>query len=217
MNCEYGFAISTIHSYFLKRSFKMKILTSLIGSALMFVAVSANAALLVPTSINATGAVNNPANFSDGVFPNEGGQWQTNTSWWIGASPVLTLTYAEAFNIEDILLSVDNNDNYSIQYSMDNSSWSSLFDISRSYGEVGWGMDTMSTLSGHGEYISAIDFSPVQAQFLRIFATGGDNLYSVGEFQAFGSNVSAVPLPAAAFMFIPALLGFLGFRRKVSA
>ncbi len=31
------------------------------------------------------------------------------------------------------------------------------------------------------------------------------------------SNVSAVPVPAAAFMFAPALLGFLGFRRKVRA
>jgi len=28
------------------------------------------------------------------------------------------------------------------------------------------------------------------------------------------TEVSAVPLPAAAFMFIPALLGFMGFRRK---
>lgn len=30
-------------------------------------------------------------------------------------------------------------------------------------------------------------------------------------------DVSAVPLPAAVFMFAPALLGFLGFRRKVRA
>ncbi len=31
------------------------------------------------------------------------------------------------------------------------------------------------------------------------------------------SNVSAVPVPAAVFMFAPALLGFLGFRRKMRA
>jgi len=28
------------------------------------------------------------------------------------------------------------------------------------------------------------------------------------------SNVSAVPVPAAVFLFAPALLGFLGFRRR---
>lgn len=30
-------------------------------------------------------------------------------------------------------------------------------------------------------------------------------------------SVSAVPIPAAVFMFVPALLGFLGFRRKLQA
>ncbi len=29
------------------------------------------------------------------------------------------------------------------------------------------------------------------------------------------NNISSVPIPAAAFMFAPALLGFLGLRRKV--
>jgi len=30
------------------------------------------------------------------------------------------------------------------------------------------------------------------------------------------TNVSAVPVPAAAFLFAPALLGFLGLRRKAN-
>ncbi len=34
---------------------------------------------------------------------------------------------------------------------------------------------------------------------------------------ALTGGVNAVPLPAAAFLFAPALLGFLGFRRKVQA
>jgi hypothetical protein len=193
----------------------MKILTKMLASAFLVLSANANAALLTPVSFSAPASVNNSVNAGNNVFPSEWGQWQTNTAWWTGTAPIITFSYSQVFNIEDILLSVDNNDNYSVEYSLDNSTWTNLFNISSSYGEVGWGMDTMSTLSGHPEYIAALDFAPVQAQFLRIFATGGDNSYSVGEFQAFGSAVSAVPVPAAAFLFAPALMGFLGFRRKL--
>lgn len=193
----------------------MKFSTKILASALLILSANTNAALLTPVSFTASSSVNNPVNVADNIFPPEGGQWQTNTAWWTGTTPVIHFSYSQVFNVEEILLSVDNNDDYSVEYSLDNSTWTNLFSISSSYGEVGWGMDTMSTLSSNPEYIAALDFSPVQAQFLRIFATGGDNLYSVGEFQAFGSAVSAVPVPAAAFLFAPALMGFLGFRRKL--
>lgn len=193
----------------------MKFSTKILASALLILSANTSAALLTPTAFTAPASVNNLTNVADNSFPAEGGQWQTNTAWWTGTAPIISFSYSQVFNIEDILLSVDNNDNYSVEYSLDNSTWTNLFSISSSYGEIGWGMDTMSTLSGNPEYIAALDFAPVQAQFLRIFATGGDNLYSVGEFQAFGSAVSAVPVPAAAFLFAPALMGFLGFRRKL--
>lgn len=44
---------------------------------------------------------------------------------------------------------------------------------------------------------------------------GPNHIYDAGYFLY--SDVSAVPIPAAAFMFGPALLGFLGFRRKMQA
>lgn len=69
----------------------------------------------------------------------------------------------------------------------------------------------MSSMAGSTEYISGIDFSPVQAKLLRIFATGGDGAYSVGELQAYSSEISPVPIPAAVFMFAPALLELHGF------
>jgi len=174
----------------------------------------ANAALLTPVSYGSIGGVNNTINLADGVFPPQGGQWQTNTAWWTGTTPGAGIDLGELKNIDDVLVSVDNNDSYAVEWSLDNSSWNNLFNISSSYGEIGWGMDTMSTDSTHAEYIAALDFSSVQARFLRIYATGGDNYYSVGELQAFGSDISAVPVPAAVFMFAPALLGFLGLRRK---
>lgn len=39
----------------------------------------------------------------------------------------------------------------------------------------------------------------------------------LGSFMVRDSNMPAVPLPTAAFMFVPALLGLLGFRRKIRA
>jgi hypothetical protein len=199
----------------------MKTLTSLLASALLFSATAVNAAALTPLSFSATTLSGNPSSITgatyagDSSFPTERAFWKNSTAWWHGTDQVMSFTYTQVFNIEEILLSVDNNDEYRVQSSLDGSTWSTLFDINRSHGEHNYGMDTMSTLAGHGEYIAALNFAPVQAKFLRIFATGGDNSYSVGEFQAYGSTVSAVPVPAAALMFAPALLGFMGLRRKI--
>jgi len=194
----------------------MNFLAKITICSLILFTSSANAALLTPTSLTSTVGIFNDSKAADSVIPNEGGNWQANTAFWYGTTPSLTLGFSEIFEIEDILVSVDNNDSYQIDYSTDGSSWATLLNISSSYGEVSNGMDTMSSLSGHSEYISGIDFSPVLAQYLRISATGGDNSYSVGELQAFGSNVSAVPIPAAVLMFAPALLGFFGLRRKAN-
>lgn len=45
----------------------------------------------------------------------------------------------------------------------------------------------------------------------------GDGAVGFADPTRNASYVSAVPIPAAAFMFAPALLGFLGFRRKIRA
>lgn len=187
---------------------------ALLGIALL--SSTAQAASLNPTGLSFSGGtINGASHVADGFIPSEGTQWQTTTTWWSGTSPVITFDYGSLFNIEDILVSVDNNDSYKVQWSADAGSWTDLFSISSSYGDIGWGVDTMTSFAGP-EYISQINFSTVQAQFLRIFATGGDNLYSVGEFQAYGTEVSAVPLPAAAWLFAPALLGFFSLRRKTN-
>ncbi len=182
----------------------------IIGSFVSCMASMASADLLTPVSIAGAGTYYNSAGLGadaiiDDIFPIEGSIWtdgwfggthQGLTTYWF-SDPSFTIDYGALFTIEDIIVSVDNNDSYRIDYSVDSSSWINLVNISNSYGEVNWGMDTMSTFSGDSEYISALDFSSVQAQYLRIFATGGDHMYSVGELQAYGT-----PVPEPSIMLL---------------
>ena len=164
-------------------------------------------------SMTGTGSYNHSLSLLiDGNIPDEASSWTGSENiYWTGTTPAFTLDLGSLSEINDILVSVDNNDDYSVEWSTDNQSWNQLFTISHSVGEIGWGMDTMSTDSTNPEYISALDFAPVTAQYIRIFATGGDNKYAVGELQV---SSSPVPVPSAVLLFASSLLGFLGFRRK---
>jgi len=151
---------------------------------------------------------------TNNVFPAEGGAWQTNTVWWKNqeSAAIFNFDMGESYHVEDVILSVDNNDRYRVDYSTDNNNWQPLFEISNTYGEITWGMDTMGTNSSLAEYVSQIDFTPITAQYLRIYATGGDHMYSVGEFQAYGTQ--PVPEPATLILFGSGLAGIAGLRRK---
>jgi hypothetical protein len=185
-----------------------------LGFFILATAGWSQATLLTPVSVSGTGAYNGLPYMTDGSFPVEGQQWQTETTWWVGTEPVFTIDYGAVFTIQDIKLSVDNNDSYQVQYSTDNSAWNTLLTIPSDYGEIGWGMDTMATDAPDPEYIVQIDFAPVGAQYIRIYATGGDNLYSVGELQAFGQSSSTpVPEPTTMLLFGAGLLGLAGAAR----
>ncbi len=179
------------------------------------VTVSAQATPVSAVSATGTGAFNNsPDMLIDGVLASEGSLWKAGTSvWWSGMSPTFTIDLGGVVLLEDLLVQVDNNDAYRFEYSENNNTWFSLFDIQVSDGEVSWGMDTMSTDSQNSEYIASLDFAPVDARYLRVFAIGGDNFYSVSEIQAFAAPV---PEPSTIMLFGLGLLTLVGasYRRQ---
>ncbi|VAW49780.1 hypothetical protein MNBD_GAMMA04-1273 [hydrothermal vent metagenome] len=164
-------------------------------------------------SATGTGSFNNsPELLIDGVFAPEFSQWSADTSvWWSGMSPAFSIDLGGIVLLEDLLVQVDNNDFYRFDYSEDNNTWSSLFEIQASDGEVSWGMDTMSTDSQNSEYVASLNFVPVDVRYLRVVAIGGDNLYSVSEIQAFAAPV---PEPSTILLFGLGLMTLMGFNYR---
>lgn len=103
---------------------------------------------------------------------------------------VFGLEFASAQRVTGLLLSLDNNDDYAVDYSLDGVSWSRLVDIAASQGTSGFGMDTFRISAPSPDSGDEPSFSPVQARYLRVYATGGDGTYAIGEMQAFTDGSS---------------------------
>ena len=172
--------------------------------------------LITPVSVTGTGTyTHNEALIIDGIFPGQGTGWTSAaTVYWNGPESKFEIDYGALFTIEDVTLSVDNNDSYLVEFSQDGAVWSSLFTVDIGDGEITWGMDTMTSMAGEAEYVSGIDFEPVEARYLRIMSVGGDNMYSVGEIQAYGTGDAPVPEPSTLLLFGAGAAGMAFISRK---
>lgn len=169
---------------------------------------SAQAGQITATSVSGSGSYYNSVDLlTDGYVPPEWTGWTAGTNvYWVGTQPVFTLDFGSIYNLTGILIQVDNNDDYVMQYSLNNSSWNNLFFIPHHAGDVGWGMDTFT--------VQENVFSPVNARYIRAFAVSGDSSYAISEIQAYGTTVNAVPEPNSMILLGIGLAGLAGIRRK---
>lgn len=139
---------------------------------------------------------------TDGIFLRPHTQWQTGTVWWNGTASYAEIDLGGTYVISSFKVQADDNDTYLVQYyDLVAMSWVGAWNVSKS---SGGGMMTREsgTLS-----------SSITTDKLRFYATGGDNMYSVSEIQAYGS---AVPIPGALWLFAPGLAALAGFRKKLA-
>lgn len=196
----------------------------LVLGAVLALSASLASAAPIPTVVStaSTGFNGSLQVLNDGIFPAEMSVWSSDkTLSWKGTDKAFTFSFGDLYRVDDVRLSVDNNDSYLLEYSLDNLSWSTLFAVVWHYGEVMWGMDTMSTHGGDLEYVSQLDFGPVEARFARIMATGGDNLYAVGEVAFSGERViqptvavASVPEPGMLALLAAGVAAFALVRRR---
>ncbi len=149
----------------------------------------------------------------------------SNSVWWQSDYLNITVDLKEIFLIQDILLQVNDNDIYQVDYSIDNLNWSNLFTINPNDGEIRWGMDIMSSDALNSEYVANLDFDAVNARYLRLSASGGDHLYAISELQLFSydtlsrtqalTKVSPVPEPSSILLFgLGTLVLFASIHRR---
>ncbi len=166
--------------------------------------------LLTPASVMSSGTqgaeyFNDLSLLADGNVPPDGTYWADyrNVYWQgqevggYGGAGELTATggglaglyfdidLGSIQRVADLVLSVDSDDDYAVDYSTDGENWTRLLEIRSWFGDVGWGMETFSTWDQSPAYEANIDFNPVMTRYLRVYATGGDGNYAIGEVQAY--------------------------------
>ncbi len=152
----------------------------------------------------------------------------SHSFWWPNPDSQITIDLQQPFNVQDILIQVDSNDLYQLEYSIDDINWKNLLTISPNQepDTLLYGMNTLSTNPLHNQYSENIDFTPVSAQYLRLSASGGDYAYFISELQIFGNpintpvyteasftppqNVSSVSTPSTLLLFSMGLLILTG-------
>jgi len=135
---------------------------------------------------SATTPANPTSLATDGDFFSVSHEWDIDTLWWSGSEPFIVFELDGSYALESLVVQADDNDSYLLSYHIPGSpadEWISLYEVPVA---GGWGMQVRD------EYILP-DFAVADA--IRLEAGLGDNLYSVGEVQAFGYALGCEPEP----------------------
>lgn len=148
--------------------------------------------IIRPAQITSIGEFENDANLIiDGRIPFEESGWnEAQNVFWEDPEVSFIIDLGNIYEVTGIVVQVDSNDDYRIEFSVNGEDYVILTEILGSDGEVLEGMDTMSSIPDHPEYIEDLEFFPLRARYIRIFATDGDNQFAISEFQVFGYQPS---------------------------
>ena len=145
--------------------------------------------ILIPVrSVEGDGIFSNEVSLIiDGKFADDMGPWDGERSvYWEDPDAYFIVDLGGVYQVVDVLLQVDDDDVYTVEYSMDNLNYAPFYSFYEGYGQTGMGLDTMSSNPGDPNYVAVPETSPVQARFLRLTASSGNVRYALAEFQAFG-------------------------------
>jgi hypothetical protein len=177
---------------------------------------------IVPVEVTGSGPYTNSAHLIiDGTTPPPNTYWQADSNvWWTDFGTSFTIDLGAKFLLTDVAWSVDNNDTYALDWSVDGTTFTNLFTVSPDDGEVApnpGGLDTMNSFLGDLDFVASMDFGAVTARYLRIEAVpGGDGLNAVGEVTAYGRALPvAVPEPSTYGLLGAVVLAGLAFWRRV--
>jgi len=123
--------------------------------------------LLVGRQPSRSEGVTNASRLTDGILSQEGDDWLTDlTTRFSSSTSFVEYDLGDVKQLRCALVQADNNDVYFLTGSLDGHTWQSLWRVGA---EGGAGMRVRSTKLEN------------TARYLRLSATGGDALYSVGE------------------------------------
>lgn len=135
----------------------------------------------------------------DGIFFPERTEWDQGAVWWDNnffGGQNIEIDLGGSFRINSFIVQADNNDTYRVSY-LDSGVWKSAWEVP-AWG--GYGLITRPT-----ENL----LTPIITTALKFEATGGDDLYSVSEIQAFGQ----APVPPSVLLLGSGILSLMGWRR----
>lgn len=128
----------------------------------------------------------------DGKMPGKGMPSNSEgTLWWNDKSAHLVFDLGKIYKIQSINIEVDSNDSYNVDYSVDGKEYKNLIKILMTYGDASIGLDIFSTSKTEKSYVKELELKPVEARYLKLYAVEGDDMYSVAEFQVFGTPANS--------------------------
>lgn len=161
----------------------------------------ADDAIVSFASMSAPATVNALETIADGNQPDLGSDWQSQT-WWTDSTAEIRFVLPGLFELGNIGLLYDNNDDYTLYGSADGQTWELIASFAAT-GPVDGGMTAGFTLASS---------TPPSYRELKLTASGGDGMYGIGEIAFAG--VSAVPETGSFAMMLAGLALITSIARR---